>query len=64
MARLGRFDPTAARRLGVTLVFATGGGAALAAFGVPAIPTTALIMSLTALATLSLVFPRDEKPPA
>ena len=24
MARLGRFDPTAARRLGVTLVFATG----------------------------------------
>ncbi len=36
MARLGRFDPTAARRLGVTLVFATGGGAALAALGAPA----------------------------
>lgn len=36
----------------------TVGGAALAAFGVPAIPGAALAMSLTALIILSFVFPR------
>lgn len=34
------------------------GGAALATFGVPAIPGAALAMSLTALATLGFLFPR------
>jgi predicted MFS family arabinose efflux permease len=43
---------------------ATLGGVALAGFGVPAIPAAALIMSLTALATLSFVFPKDPKPAA
>jgi predicted MFS family arabinose efflux permease len=42
----------------------TMGGAALASFGVPAIPATALSMSLVALVTLSLVFPRAPKPAA
>jgi len=36
----------------------TLGGAALAGFGVPAIPAAALAMSLTALTTLAFVFPR------
>ncbi|HEX5377293.1 MAG TPA: MFS transporter [Phenylobacterium sp.] len=36
----------------------TVGGAALAAFGVPAIPAAALAMSLTALVTLTFLFPR------
>lgn len=40
----------------------TMGGAALASFGVPAIPAAALAMSLTALVTLSFVFPRAPKP--
>lgn len=39
----------------------TMGGAALASFGVPAIPATALAMSLVALVTMSFVFPRAEK---
>lgn len=39
----------------------TMGGAALASFGVPAIPATALAMSLVALVTLSFVFPRAQK---
>jgi predicted MFS family arabinose efflux permease len=39
----------------------TMGGAALAGFGVPAIPAAALAMSLTALVTLSFVFPRNVK---
>jgi predicted MFS family arabinose efflux permease len=39
----------------------TMGGAALASFGVPAIPATALAMSLVALVTLSFVFPRTQK---
>jgi DHA1 family inner membrane transport protein len=34
------------------------GGAALAAYGVPAIPAAALAMSLTALTTLTFLFPR------
>jgi predicted MFS family arabinose efflux permease len=37
------------------------GGAALAAFGVPAIPGAALTLSLTALVTLFFVFPRAPK---
>ena len=36
----------------------TVGGAALAAYGVPAIPAAALAMSLTALTTLALLYPR------
>jgi predicted MFS family arabinose efflux permease len=36
------------------------GGAALATFGVPAIPATALSMSLAALLTLAFVFPRPK----
>jgi len=40
----------------------TAGGASLAAFGVPAIPATALAMSLAALAILAFVFPRAQKP--
>ncbi|ODT86240.1 MFS transporter [Phenylobacterium sp. SCN 70-31] len=43
---------------------ATLGGAALAAFGVPAIPAAALAMSLVALVTLTFAFPRDPKPVA
>lgn len=39
----------------------TVGGAALAAFGVPAIPGAALAMSLTALTILSFVFPRARR---
>ncbi len=38
----------------------TMGGAALAAFGVPAIPATALAASLVALVTLSFAFPRTK----
>jgi len=40
---------------------ATMGGAALASFGVPAIPATALSASLVALVTLAFVFPRAPK---
>lgn len=40
------------------------GGAALANFGVPAIPATALSMSLAALLTLAFVFPRPAVKPA
>ena len=39
------------------------GGAALAGFGVPAIPGAALILSLTALTTMALVFPRPQPKP-
>jgi len=39
----------------------TLGGAALAGFGVPAIPAAALAMSLTALTTLAFVFPRSAR---
>jgi predicted MFS family arabinose efflux permease len=41
----------------------TVGGAALAAFGVPAIPAAALAMSLTALTILTFVFPHAEAAP-
>jgi predicted MFS family arabinose efflux permease len=40
----------------------TVGGAALAGFGVPAIPAAALAMSLTAGVTLAFVFPRRAPP--
>lgn len=40
------------------------GGASLAAWGVPAIPATALVLSLTGFAILSVAFPRNPKPPA
>lgn len=36
------------------------GGAALAMFGVPAIPGAALAMSIVAFATLLFVFPKGE----
>ena len=38
----------------------TVGGAALAAYGVPAIPGAALALSLTALTTLALLYPRPQ----
>lgn len=38
------------------------GGASLATWGVPAIPATALVLSLTAFAILSVAFPRNPKP--
>ena len=38
------------------------GGAALAAYGVPAIPGAALTLSLTALTTLAFLFPRPRPP--
>jgi predicted MFS family arabinose efflux permease len=38
------------------------GGAALAAYGVPAIPGAALTLSLTALTTLAFLFPRQPAP--
>jgi predicted MFS family arabinose efflux permease len=41
----------------------TLGGAALAGFGVPAIPAAALAMSLTAALILAFVFPRAAPPP-
>jgi predicted MFS family arabinose efflux permease len=41
----------------------TLGGAALAGFGVPAIPAAALGMSLTAGLILIFVFPRSPPPP-
>lgn len=40
------------------------GGASLAAWGVPAIPATALVLSLTGFAILSVAFPRNPKPAA
>jgi predicted MFS family arabinose efflux permease len=40
------------------------GGASLAAWGVPAIPATALVLSLTGFAILSVTFPRNPKPAA
>ncbi len=42
----------------------TAGGAALAAYGVPAIPGAALALSLTALTILFFAFPRAPKPAA
>ncbi len=39
------------------------GGAALAAYGVPAIPGAALALSLTALITLALLYPRAQSAP-
>ncbi len=42
----------------------TLGGAALAAYGVPAIPAAALAMSLTALTIMIFVFPQATKEPA
>lgn len=42
----------------------TLGGAALALYGVPAIPAAALSMSLTALVTLAFLFPKAAKSPA
>lgn len=42
----------------------TVGGAALATFGVPAIPAAALSMSLTALVTLAFLFPKTKAAPA
>ena len=57
---------TAARAEGFTKteLGATMGGAALASFGVPAIPATALAASVVALITLAFAFPRNPKPAA
>ena len=51
----------APRILGLLFIAGLLGGAALASFGVPAIPAAALAMSLTGLTILVLVFPKAQR---